>query len=648
MKNQIRIAILLMLAVFLPIQAVTAASSDINQQRKLYQQAKKALQTHQLTQFRQLQAQLEGYPLQEYLDYLYLQHRINDTEAANIKHFLQTREDSFFKARLRGAWLDKLAGSQQWQQYLEFYQAPQSAARECHYARALIATNQQQAAAQAFEKLWLVAASQDKACDAVFHHAEQRGWLTDELRWQRLLLALRNQQFALANYLAKTVKQSATAQAWTKRWEDIHKNPVSLLSQLPAPAPAQGVSLAQDVAMAREIVVYGLKRLARNDPAKAHYHWTRLENSYQFSTDERHDVQGSIGLWAALDRDDKALYYYGDTPNHPWRVRAALWQQNWPEVQKAIASLDEHTRQETRWQYWLARSLAEQGQRTEAEAIWRTLVDERDFYAFLAADKVDAEYAMNHHPIVAEPQYSGSIISMDSVQRMREFYLQDELLDARREAYFLQQTLTPRELQIVATETHKWGWHNQTIALLGTARYWDALDLRFPVLYDTEMRQASADVGVDASWLLAIARQESAFNPRARSHAGAMGLMQVMPATGKQVGRWLNKPLKQDSELYHPPRNIEMGSFYIRRMQDQFQNNPILATAAYNAGPHRVSRWLPEQTMPADIWVENIPFTETRRYVRAVFSYAATYDFQRKQTIKRMSERMPAVHPKNP
>ncbi|HAO23954.1 MAG TPA: transglycosylase, partial [Methylophaga sp.] len=435
-------------------------------------------QTHQLTQFRQLQGQLEDYPLREYLDYLYLQHRLNDTETANIRDFLQTREESFFKARLRSAWLDKLASKQQWQQYLEFYQAPQSATRECHYARALIANNQPQAAAEAFEKLWLVAASQDKACDPVFHHAEQRGWLTDDLRWQRLLLALRNQQFPLANYLAKTVKQSGTAQAWAKRWEDIHKNPVSLLSQLPASAPAQGVSLAQDVPMAREILVYGLKRLARQDPAKAYSHWKRLENRYQFSTDERHDVQGSIGLWAALDRDDKALYYYGDTPNHPWRVRAALWQQNWPEVQKAIASLDENTRQETRWQYWLARSLAELGQRTEAEAIWRTLVDERDYYAFLAADKVDAEYTMNHHPIVAEPLETNAIVNSAPVKRMREFYLQDELLDARREAYFLQQTLTPRELQIVANETHKWGWHNQTIALLGTARYWDALDLR--------------------------------------------------------------------------------------------------------------------------------------------------------------------------
>jgi len=646
MKTQIRIAMLLMLAAFLPVQAM--AEADLNQQRKLYQQAKNALQTHQLTQFRKLQDQLKGYPLQEYLDYLYLQHRLNAAETANIKEFLQTREESFFKSRLRSAWLDKLASKQQWQQYLEFYQAPQSAARECHYVRALIASNQPQAAAEAFENLWLVAASQDKACDPVFHHAEQRGWLTDELRWQRMLLALRNQQFPLANYLAKTVEQSGTAQAWAKRWEDIHKNPASLLSQLPASAPIQGVSLAQDVPMAREILVYGLKRLAKQNPAKAYSHWKRLESNYQFSIDERHEVQGSIGLWAALNRDDKALYYYGDTPNHPWRVRAALWQQNWPEVQKAIASLDENTRQQTRWQYWLARSLAELGQRTEAEAIWRTLVDERDFYAFLAADKVDKEYAMNHHPIVAEPHYRNSIINLASVKRMREFYLQDELLDARREAYFLQQTLTPRELQIVATETHNWGWHNQTIALLGTARYWDALDLRFPVLYDTEMRQASANVGVDTSWLLAIARQESAFNPRARSHAGAMGLMQIMPATGKQVGRWLNKPLQQDSELYYPPRNIEMGSFYIRRMQDQFQNNPVLATASYNAGPNNVSRWLPEQIMPADIWIENIPYTETRRYVRSVFSYAATYDHQRKQTIKRMSERMPAVHPKKP
>ena len=646
MKNHIRIAMLLMLAAFLPVQAI--AATDLNQQRKIYQQAKKALQTHQLAQFKQLRGQLGDYPLHEYLDYLYLQHRVNDAEASNIKRFLQTREDSFFKARLRSAWLDKLAREQQWQQYLEFYQAPQSAARECNYARALIATNQQQAASEAFEKLWLVSTSQDKACDAVFHHATQRGWLTDNLRWQRMMLALRNQQFPLANYLAKTVDQSATAQAWAKRWEDIHKNPVSLLSQLPASAPAQGVSLAQDVPMAREIVVYGLKRLARKDPAKAHYHWVRLANSYQFTSEERHDVQGSIGLWAALDRDDRALYYYGDTPNHPWRVRAALWQQNWPEVQKAIASLDENVRQETRWQYWLARSLAELGQRDEAEAIWRTLVDERDFYAFLAADKVGADYAMNHRPIVAEASESNAIVNSASVKRMREFYLQDELLDARREAYFLQQTLTPRELQIVANETHKWGWHNQTIALLGTARYWDALDLRFPVLYDTEMHQASANVGVDASWLLAIARQESAFNPQARSHAGAMGLMQVMPATGRQVGGWLNKPLKQESELYYPARNIEMGSFYIRRMQDQLQSNPVLATAAYNAGPHRVSRWLPEQTMPADIWVENIPFTETRRYVRSVFSYAATYDYQLKNPIKRMSERMPAVRPKNP
>ena len=646
MKNFTRLLALLVLAVVLPVQAT--AAPDIHQQRKLYQQAKKALQTQQFSQFHQLHQQLDGYPLQDYLQYLYLQHRIDTAESASIQRFLQTQEPSFFTNRLRQSWLDKLAQQRQWRQYLEAYQTPQSAKRQCYYARALIATNQQQAAAEAFEDLWLVPSSQDDACDPVFHHATQYGWLTDDLRWQRMMLALRNQQFALANYLAKTVKQNGTAQAWAKRWEDMHKNPVALLSQLPASAPEHTVSLAHDVAMSREIIVHGLTRLARQNPATAYSHWQRLKNHYQFSSEQQHEVQGNIGLWAALDRDEKALHYYGDTPNHPWRVRAALWQQNWPEVQKAIASLDKETRQQARWQYWLGRSLAASGQRAEAEAIWRTLVDERDFYAFLAADKLGVDYAMNHQPIVADADEINAINTLPAMRRMQEFFLQDEALEARREAYFLQQTLTPRQLQLVAAETHKWGWHNQTIALLGAARYWDALDLRFPVLYDAEMRQTSANVGVDASWLLAIARQESAFNPHARSHAGAMGLMQVMPATGKQVGHWMNKPLQRDSELYDPQRNIELGSFYIRRMQDQFQNNPVLATAAYNAGPHRVSRWLPDSTMPVDIWIENIPYTETRRYVRSVFSYIATYDHQRNQPIKRLTERMPAIQGKTP
>lgn len=635
---------LLLLATFMP--AISDAALSLDDQRKTYQQAKKALQTHQLPRFQTLRNQLDGYPLQSYLDYLFLRHRLNQTSNDSVAAFLNKHDDSFFADRLRSAKLNKLAVSKQWQAYLNFYQPSQSATRACYHAQALMHTGQYDAAEKAALELWLVPYSQDKACDPVFSFIEKRGLLTDERRWQRFMLSLRAQQFSLASYLAKTVDAAATAQAWTERWQQTHNNPLNMLSQLPAAVDYNRVSLANDVPLSREIIVHGLSRLARQNPDKAYFHWQRLKPVYQFSDEQQHAVQREIGLWAALNRQDEALHYFGDTPNEPWRVRAALWQQNWPAVKAAIASLDDNTQQETRWQYWLARSLDKTGDRIAAEVIWRELISERDYYAFLAADRLGADYSMNHRPIEAEPAEIAALKAMPAYQRLYEFYHIGEDLEARREAYYLQNTLTDRQLQLLSLETHRWGWHNQTIALLGSAQYWDALDQRFPVLHGDDMLQAAKNQKLDVAWLLAIARQESAFDPAARSHAGAMGLMQVMPATGRSTAKLLNKPLQSESELYQPARNIEIGSRYLRKVYEDLQTNPVLATAAYNAGPHRVQRWLPENnSLPADIWAENIPFNETRRYIRAVMSYTATYDYQLKRPIIPLSERMPTVRP---
>lgn len=638
---------ILLLVAFLP--AVATAELPLSEQRKIYQQAQKALQTHQLTQFQGLRNRLDGYPLQSYLDYLFLRHRLNATSNDSVAAFLAKHDDSFFADRLRAAKLDKLAKTQQWQAYLDFYRAPQSPERECYRARALMHTGQTEAAQQAALDLWLVPYSQDKACDPLFSWIEKQGLLTDERRWDRLMQSLRAQQFSLATYLAKTVDASATASAWTERWQQIHSNPVSLLSQLPANVDHNRVSLANDVPLSREIIVHGLARLARQDTDKAYYHWQRLKSAYQFTDKQQQSVSREIGLWAALNRQDEALQYFGDTQNEPWRVRAALWQQDWPAVKAAIASLDENTRQENRWQYWLARSLDKTGDKQAAEAIWRTLINQRDYYAFLAADRLGADYSMNPRPITAETEELNALKAMPAYKRLYEFYHIGEDLEARREAYYLQNTLNDRQLQLLSLQTHEWGWHNQTIALLGRAQYWDALDQRFPVLFADDMQRAAKSQKLDVAWLLAIARQESAFNPTARSHAGAMGLMQVMPATGRATAKLLNQQLKSVNELYQPSRNIEIGSRYLRKVYDDLQQNPVLATAAYNAGPHRVRNWLPENTpLPADIWAENIPFNETRRYIRAVMSYKATFDYQLKRPIIPLSERMPAVWPQKP
>ncbi|MTI62798.1 transglycosylase SLT domain-containing protein [Methylophaga sp.] len=633
----------------LPSYAIANSNAQLEKQRQTFQFAHKALQTNQISLYRQFYDRLDGYPLQGYLQYLYLRHRLEQVSAASIDSFLKQEADTFYAERLRAFWLDRLAKQQRWQEYLQFYQAPQSAERDCYHLQALLATGQTNKAFELTPKMWLVPQSQHKACDPVFARWQQAGLLTEDMRHQRMMLALRDNQFAIASYLARSGPNTTQELAWIERWKTIHSNPLSLLNQLPAAAPADNsVTLARDEALSREIIVHGLTRLARRSPQQAFEQWQKLRDHYQFSEQDQIAVRRAIGTWAALNRDDKALVYFGNIPGGEWQARAAIWQQDWRAATKAIKQMNIDEQASTRWQYWLGRSQAGLGQKEAARETYAAIIGQRDYYSFLASDELDRPYAMNHRPIAVSAETLNDFRQQPAVQRLHEFYQQDMMLEARREAYYQSQHRSDAELQMLATITHEWGWHNQTIALLGKARYWDALDLRFPVIFDKAMRQAGQNTGLDPSWLLAIARQESAFNPTARSHAGALGLMQLMPDTGRLISKLINRPLKQLDELYHPERNIELGSAYLKRMLDENQRNPVLATAAYNAGPHRVKNWLPTQRLDATIWAENIPYNETRHYVQTVMSYAAIFDSQRNQAIKPLSERMPAIKPKTP
>ena len=631
---------------WLPLLSYAESNIVLKQQRLVFQLANKALKTNQITLFNNLKQQLDDYPLQGYLDYLYFRHRLNQVDNMSVVTFLSHNENTFYAQHLRNAWLNHLAKDKQWHDFLAYYRTPQSNARQCLRLQALINTGQTEQAFAEIPKLWLVPKSQEKACDPAFKYWQQQGLLTDELRWQRIHLALQANQYSLAKYLTKSLDNADETLAWISRWQQIHSNPLVLLNQLPSDeSPTQTVSLFHDVALSREIIKHGIQRLSRKSTDKAYAVWQRIEPAYTFSEQDKYDIQHTIALRAALNREDRTLEYFGTLKNEPWRVRAALWQQDWPAVAQAIQSLDTELQQTNRWQYWLARSQQQQGH-TQADTSFQNLIMQRDYYSFLAADQLKQPYQMNDHPIIVSDEELSIFSQQAAVARLREFYALDMQLEARRQAYTLKQTLSNRELQLLATLTYDWGWYNQTIAILGKAKYWDALDLRFPLLYNHDILKQSKVTGIDPSWLLGIARQESAFDPKARSHVGAMGLMQLMPKTGKLIAKLIHKPLKTTNELYDPSRNIQLGSAYLRRMYDTHQQNPVLATASYNAGPHRIKRWLPDNDLPTDIWIENIPFKETRRYTRSVLSYTAIFDYQRQQTITPISEHMPTVKAK--
>ena len=251
---------------------------------------------------------------------------------------------------------------------------------------------------------------------------------------------------------------------------------------------------------------------------------------------------------------------------------------------------------------------------------------QRDFYGFLAAERSNQPYALNHVSAPVSDQLLERVKALPATQRAYEFLARDELTEARREWYHAGDNFSREELMAQAKLAREMGWYFPAIRGISIAEYWDALDIRFPMAYREPIVQQAQARQINSSWVYAITRQESAFMADARSHAGAMGLMQLMPATARETARQYDIPYGRSTDALIPERNIAIGAAYLSRLSGQFNGNRVLASAAYNAGPGRVRQWTRGMgNLPADVWVEAIPFDETRKYVQSVLSYAVIY-----------------------
>ena len=281
------------------------------------------------------------------------------------------------------------------------------------------------------------------------------------------------------------------------------------------------------------------------------------------------------------------------------------------------------------------------GRQPEAEALYSALAEERSYYGFLAADRIGVPYNLYHAEVPASAAELSEMRHRPGIQRAHELYRLGRMTDARREWRFVTRTLDRRGLQVAAKLADRWDWHDRAIFTLAKTEYWDDLSLRFPLTHRSQIETQARDAELDSAWVFAVVRQESAFMPDARSHAGALGLMQLMPATAKdQARRMQPRPSWQRRHLLEPDNNIRLGAAYLSRVYQDLYRHPVLATAAYNAGPGRVKRWLPDSDLPADLWIEMIPFSETRTYVRRVMTYTVIYEHRLQNEPTRISERL--------
>ena len=495
----------------------------------------------------------------------------------------------------------------------------------------------------AAEALWLVGHSQPDACDPVFKALYASGRIGAEQVWRRFERAMASGKLGLARFLAARLPPAERATA--ERWREAHRRPAWTL---------RDPVLRTDTPRHRQILIHAIRRLARSDPAAAHRHWLEIAGRHAFSPEQRHAAWAAIGLQAAYRRAPEAHAWLSNIPagardddHWQWLGRSAIWNGRWQELARTIAAMPEALANTPEWRYWRARALEAEGKAEAARAGFAELARDRSFHGFLAADRVRAPYALDSRPLEVPPaRLSRLLQDHPGLLRARELYFVGFMLEARREWYRARQPLSPEELAAAAVLASRWGWHDRAIAAAAAARRYDDLALRFPLLHREQVMQVARRFRLDPALIYGIMRQESAFMQDARSSVGALGLMQLMPATGRATARLLRMPRPSAASLLRPEVNIRLGSAYYRRMLDRFRDQPALAAAAYNAGPHRVDRWLPrDRAMDADRWIDSVPLRETRRYVRGVLAYATVYRRRLELPMIRLEQRLPPVPP---
>ena len=633
--------VVLLLVLFLTAAGSTSATR-LDDQRSTFLKAEQALGRGSTTEFRRLSETLRDYPLYPYLEYQALLKRLDQASAAEVARFLDTYGSTPLAEQLRANWLDHLAAKQRWRDYLRFDVPSRSANRRCNHLQALIATGQAKQALPQVTEVWLHGKSQPSACDPVFDAWTKAGYRTEERIWQRIALAMEAGEWRLAEYLGRPL--SNTDQVWLKRWVRLYRNPASAAEaqRFDKPHRYRETMLSQAV-----------RRLARWDGLKALELWQDIKPRYPFDAEQIRRTEQYIVRNLVRTPGDTAYAFIrrvevgdGDVEAHEARIRAALLREDWPQVARWIEALPAGERDLEHWRYWRARALAGSGDAAAARTLYEQVARERSYYGFLAADEIGADYHLEHVETPVSKQLIGEVAQMDAIRRAQELFALERWIEGRREWRDATSGMDAEHLKAAAKLAEQNGWHDRAIFTLARTGYWDDLELRFPLEHADLVAQNAARNGIDIAWVFAVMRQESAFMNHAHSHAGAVGLMQLMPATARNVAR---KVLKQKPprkhELLEPEINIALGSAYLKQVKGELGDSAVLATAAYNAGPHRVARWLPERTLPADIWIELVPFDETRGYLRRVLAYTVIYEKRMGKTPTRLHERLHPVPP---
>ncbi|MDO8331189.1 MAG: transglycosylase SLT domain-containing protein [Fluviicoccus sp.] len=605
--------------------------------------AREAFQQGDLVTLAEAGARLQGDPLVIYADYYMLGKQLDQVSPDMVRAFLIKYPDTWLAEKLRGDYLKVLGKQGNWAAYRDFADGLQNPDPE-HRCFGLLSRAELQEQAvpvltEARKSLWFSGKNPPAPCQELLKMADDAGLIREDDRWDRLRLALQEGNTALARSLSGKMGLDLKADMLGK----LSTNPRAVLARPDV-----------ETRIGHELYLAALARHSRQSLDDALERWRSVEK--QFDGESRAYGWRLLALAGARKQDERAVDWFGLSEaalwadgDREWHVRMAIRAERWPEVLKAINSLSPERQQDRAWRYWRAHAMQKSGDKPPiVQAIFSGLAVDDDYYGLLARDHLGKPFVAAPQTFRPEPADVERAQLNPGLQRALRLYLLDLRTEAVREWNWALRNADDRLLLSAAEQAANARWYDRAIYAAERTKQLHSYSLRYLTPYREVAEGYSREFGIDPAWVFGLMRQESRFVTNARSTVGAGGLMQVMPSTAQWVANRLKIPYHAGM-VNDVGMNIRLGTYYLSNALKNLGSQPVLATAGYNAGPGRARQWQHQsRPLEADIYVESIPFLETRDYVKKVMTNAVHYAIGFGMGPQSLSARMGVIPARNP
>ncbi|MDD5295528.1 MAG: transglycosylase SLT domain-containing protein [Rhodocyclaceae bacterium] len=586
-----------------------------------------------------LRESVKGHELEPYVEYWGLRLRLDQISAADILAFKERWPDSLAAERLRLDWVKQLGKRKDWDGVAREYAALEQPDAEatCISLQGRLAKGDDAVADEAL-RLWLAGGELPETCRPVMDALVLSHRLGSDEVWVRIRRVMESRKVdparEAANYLNDAPGDKALG--------EVAESPERFLGHL-KPTFATRRS-------GRELAMIAVARWAHSDPQKAALRWESLRD--RFSPAERGYVYGQLAWQGALHHLPEAVAWYKAAEESPltdeqraWKARAGLRAGDWKLVRATVEAMPLEQASRPEWVYWLGRADKAQGKKLEAEKQFGKLAGQPNFYGNLSDEElghlidVPAAIYPNDAEIAAAADQPG-------IRRALAFYRLDQRTEGAREWSWALRRAGDRFLLAAAAVAKREGLFDRAISAADRTKGEHDFGMRYLAPYRDRVEPAAKDLRLDESWIYGLMRQESRFVTAARSGVGARGLMQVMPSTAKWVAKKLGMKKFRTDDMGNMDTNVLLGTNYMKMVLASLDNHPVLASAAYNAGPGRARQWRDDRPLEGAIYVETIPFAETRDYVKKVMSNAVYYAALFEKKPQSLKARLGTISPR--